>query len=707
MEDSNLTTTESFLDTNATNSTPPAAFTCNDAQIIEYIAVLLHLPIAIILVVALSFLTKRKTINKTCCHGGRPGLMEPMDFTDYRGRRWAYSLVFVLMTYRVLNLFEGRYYFKPAAYSDPEFDSKFGWSLVFVNMLNICLICVVFYPLLACISLRHSISANITGFIYLLAWVFWSAIIWVSCPLYPGDAVLEGTDGLGDQMFLLDLPILAAFIGLVYCYVADFVCNIRKRCCHKVKPTGFSDTNAQALEYIHKIIATKPIDESINIVGKMKKKAKYRWIPGVYYSPRLMCTMAVSALAIYKASAVTIVGFTTLYNHLHSIKEAIDDALDEYDKTGDSSGVQFIVELMNTLGFSASTASADIRHFVFVVWDWVYITFIVLVVSLVVSTLVQLFSMVLVFLNYRKDLLKLFKGNYSWQPKMIEKSSAASALFGSMKYSGFQIAFFIYAWFLLSVILVVVLMLVCYLVIVPIRDKESNFVLRMLYKLWPTVIVTVALNFAQLMLCKFCFLQQNGAFMALTNRRAMNIASYFLFFFNVLLGLFSCLRRILFSVLIGTILISRLDRLLLTKGFERLDTGYSTYLGMLKVDLYHTHPILKAFVDIVIEHRREVTEAPATVIHSKDTADKTQPMTRKRIARNRWRKALTLVNNPTILLDRLQVQIKEQEKKRSKGAIIADGFVGGVVTGVTLATAAVGASAKYHSIYHMSGCHYS
>lgn len=63
--------------------------------------------------------------------------------------------------------------------------------------------------------------------------------------------------------------------------------------------TGFSDTNAQALEYIHKIIATKPIDEwvvyclicdvvrlifrSINIVGKMKKKAKYRWIPGLCF----------------------------------------------------------------------------------------------------------------------------------------------------------------------------------------------------------------------------------------------------------------------------------------------------------------------------------------------------------------------------------------------------------------------------------------
>ena len=36
------------------------------------------------------------------------------------------------------------------------------------------------------------------------------------------------------------------------------------------------------------------------------------------------------------------------------------------------------------------------------------------------------------------------------------------------------------------VLLFVVLMLFCYLIIVPIRDKQSNFVLRQLYALWYT-----------------------------------------------------------------------------------------------------------------------------------------------------------------------------------------------------------------------------
>lgn len=57
------------------------------------------------------------------------------------------------------------------------------------------------------------------------------------------------------------------------------------------------------------------------------------------------------------------------------------------------------------------------------------------------------------------------------------------------------------------------------------------------------------------------------------SRRFYHIVSFYLFFFNVILGLFSCLRRILLSLVFGLILISRLDRCLLMRGFERFDAG--------------------------------------------------------------------------------------------------------------------------------------
>jgi len=48
---------------------------------------------------------------------------------------------------------------------------------------------------------------------------------------------------------------------------------------------------------------------------------------------------------------------------------------------------------------------------------------------------------------------------------------------------------------------------------------------------------------------------------------------YFLFLYNAVIGLFSVLKRIIFSLLIGTFFISRLDFVLLMRGCERLDSG--------------------------------------------------------------------------------------------------------------------------------------
>jgi len=48
---------------------------------------------------------------------------------------------------------------------------------------------------------------------------------------------------------------------------------------------------------------------------------------------------------------------------------------------------------------------------------------------------------------------------------------------------------------------------------------------------------------------------------------------YFLFIYNAVIGVFSVFRRVLFSLVIGTLLIARMDYVVLMRGFEFLDTG--------------------------------------------------------------------------------------------------------------------------------------
>ena len=49
--------------------------------------------------------------------------------------------------------------------------------------------------------------------------------------------------------------------------------------------------------------------------------------------------------------------------------------------------------------------------------------------------------------------------------------------------------------------------------------------------------------------------------------------AYFLFLYNAVIGFFSVIKRVLLSLVIGTLFIARMDYVILMKGFEFLDSG--------------------------------------------------------------------------------------------------------------------------------------
>ena len=61
--------------------------------------------------------------------------------------------------------------------------------------------------------------------------------------------------------------------------------------------------------------------------------------------------------------------------------------------------------------------------------------------------------------------------------------------------------------------------------------------------------------------------------LSLSFRRLFSIMSYFFFFYNIILGLFSAFMRILKGMLLGVIFISRIDRTSLMQGFQAWDKG--------------------------------------------------------------------------------------------------------------------------------------
>jgi hypothetical protein len=138
--------------------------------------------------------------------------------------------------------------------------------------------------------------------------------------------------------------------------------------------------------------------------------------------------------------------------------------------------------------------------------------------------------------------------------------------------------------------------------------------------------------------------------------------SYFLFVFNVIVGIFAAVKRLLISVVIGTFMLSRLDHVLLMKGFEKFDSAHTAYLSMLMVDVYHNHPVLRSFVELLRQIKESVSlqnvasESPEYDNKADGSAvELTTPLKKKRY-RNLWFKLVTLINNPTLVLERLQLQ---------------------------------------------------
>lgn len=63
------------------------------------------------------------------------------------------------------------------------------------------------------------------------------------------------------------------------------------------------------------------------------------------------------------------------------------------------------------------------------------------------------------------------------------------------------------------------------------------------------------------------------------HRRVYHIMSYMMFYFNIFLGLVSCLLRIIYSVITGIVFLQRLQKSTLPRAFELRDPGRVLFQG--------------------------------------------------------------------------------------------------------------------------------
>lgn len=180
----------------------------------------------------------------------------------------------------------------------------------------------------------------------------------------------------------------------------------------------------------------------------------------------------------------------------------------------------------------------------------------------------------------------------------------------SLSFSGYQIAFVLTGYSVLSFFLAIIA------AILSAIFKYIHFLISPdmleLYEeigkaLAPPICLAICLWLYQLFLTYYVFRDREFPDVTITvdNRRFYSIMSYFFFFYNILLGLFSSIMRILKGMLLGVIFISRIDRTSLMQGFQTWDRAFVAYLGFIHVLVAHSHPVMLMFCQLLINSNRD------------------------------------------------------------------------------------------------------
>nr|XP_040139746.1 stimulated by retinoic acid gene 6 protein-like [Ictidomys tridecemlineatus] len=254
---------------------------------------------------------------------------------------------------------------------------------------------------------------------------------------------------------------------------------------------------------------------------------------------------------------------------------------------------------------------------------------------------------------YRKHMKRLWAGDKHFLPLRFHNPSPSESVVAIARYSGWQIAYILWGYLIIHVMQSLCGLMIMYGLVLPVTHHRGLEMLRRLGLGILTISIILGLMILQMWIAASFFLQpklgpgDKQKPLALNNRKAFHNFNYFLFFYNVLLGLGACLSRLLISCILGTWLIARIDRTIMQSGYEGADMGFSAWIGMLYVDHYHTNPVLVSFCHILITGHRERKQQKAIKYWCLDQSAGPRISAR---SRTRWRLLQTLINNPRLIM---------------------------------------------------------
>nr|XP_046264623.1 STRA6-like [Scatophagus argus] len=593
------------------NQEEPGVSTVEDCQSGISIDLFLHLSLipAVLITGVLSFLQKRaKRLaldHRLPFLSGRFAIVVPLDTIGSISNRWSYGFAFGAVSSTVLLLFSESY----IPFRIP------GWARAIVYLVGALEVGLVYFPFFACLSTPFRAAGAVLGILYSLCWI--TITVWdtFTCP--------RGEILGAYQKVIFQWPRILSLIFLLGRFIYILVKAIRIHLqLEQEDPEELIEQHQ--VQHVKSLLRKKPAHSQ---PLSWFQSRVYEWDPNFKFPNRIIGTVIISLIGLYTMTLADYSLSNTVFNRIESWKNTLENLVTSCNQT-EALGVMI----------------PQLEEFIDVARKCWLATTICASLNSVAYTLH-------VLVCYRKHLKRLWKGQKGFLPEKFHNPGPAVSVASITRYSGWQIAFTLWGYLIVHFVHFLFALLFAYVLVLPILHGNTMKMLTNLGIIILTISLLIALVILQVVLVQIFFLQDKispsdkNKPLALNNRKAFHCFNYFFFFYNVVMGMGNCIFRLLCSIVTGTWLVSRIDRTIMQRGYEAMDSGYSTWIGMIFADHYHSNPVMVCFSQLLVSNMME--RATASAYSSFST---TPEPPRNSQARRRWMLSYTLLRNPHLIL---------------------------------------------------------
>ncbi|XP_068583685.1 STRA6-like [Cebidichthys violaceus] len=572
----------------------------------------LHLSLvpALLIVGVLSFLQKRAQRlaidHRLPFLGGRFAIVVPLDTIGSLSNRWSYGFAFGAVSSSVLLLFSEQY----IPFTVPP------WARAIVYLVGALEVGLVYFPFFACLSTPFRAAGAVLGILYSLTWIIVTVWDTFTCP----DGKILGKY----QKLIIQLPCILSLIFLLGRFVYILVKAVRIH-------LQVEQEDPEELIERHQVQHVKRLLRKTSALSKPRswfQSKVYEWDPYFKFPNRIIGTVIISLIGLYTMTLAD-----------YSLSNVAFDKVDRWKNT--------LKQLVTSCNQTESLGAMipQLEEFIDVARkSWLATT--------IFASLNSVAYCFHVLACYRKHLKRLWKGQKGFLPEKFHNPRSAVSVASIARYSGWQIAFTLWGYLIVHFVHFLFALLLVYVLVLPIQHGRTLTMLTNLGILLLTISLVIALVVLQIALVQIFFLQDKMSPtdkdkpLALNNRKAFHCFNYFFFFYNVVMGISNCILRLLCSIVVGTWLVSRIDRSIMQRGYENMDAGYSTWIGMIFADHYHSNPVMVCFCQLLVSNSLEKHTASAYSTFSNTPSE--SPVNSR--ARRRWMLFYTLLRNPHLIL---------------------------------------------------------